>query len=146
MSAQVLDGFLDDISDQIIAALRGPRGGEIAALVMSRVASETITTIVAIQSVAAKHYGCGLTTLRGPRRDRLAVEPRSVAIYLARSMTRASYPEIGRAFLRDHTTVRSAYRRIERRLIADDDLRDTIDHLSGLIRNTGPANGLAKHG
>jgi chromosomal replication initiator protein len=43
--------------------------------------------------------------LRGPERQRKIARPRQIAMYLARELTGASLPQIGRHFARDHTTV-----------------------------------------
>ena len=50
-----------------------------------------------------------------PRRSRYLVRPRQTAIYLAKSLTSKSLPEIGREFSnRDHTTVIHSVKTIER--------------------------------
>jgi hypothetical protein len=50
---------------------------------------------------------CGVTAgeIRGPSRRQAVVQARQIAMSLARSMLDASYPELGRAFRRDHTTI-----------------------------------------
>ncbi len=54
----------------------------------------------------ADAYGVTPADLTGPSRSSSIVRARSVAMYAARELTDASYPEIGRAFGdRDHSTV-----------------------------------------
>jgi chromosomal replication initiator protein len=134
-----------DFADQIIAALEGPRGPEIAALVVRRACAMRVSGLDAVMALVAKSYGVGVEQLRGRRVDRMAVEPRSVAVYLARSLTGASYQRIGRALCRDHTTIRSAYLRVERKMETDPDLRDLVQSLRDALVGSGnivPVGGL----
>ena len=50
--------------------------------------------------------------LRGAERQRKIARPRQIAMYLARELTDASLPQIGRHFARDHTTVIHACKKI----------------------------------
>lgn len=64
---------------------------------------------VRILKTVADHYKVDADMLIAPRdehyRSRRLNEPRRVAMFLIRELTAASYPEIGRFFHRDHTTV-----------------------------------------
>lgn len=62
-------------------------------------------TITDVQAVVAAHYRVTLADLRGPSRARHLVRARHMAMALAYSATRHSYPVIGREFRRHHTTV-----------------------------------------
>lgn len=73
----------------------------------------TSITIRQIIRACALEYGVRPSYITGPRRYRTLIEPRHVAMFLCRDLTEASYPEIGRAFHRDHTTVINGERRIE---------------------------------
>jgi len=53
------------------------------------------------------------TELTGPSRYRNRVRIRHVAMWLARKVTYASFPEIGRAFHRDHTSCLVAIRKVD---------------------------------
>jgi chromosomal replication initiator protein len=58
------------------------------------------------------------------------VRPRQVAMYLAKTLTLRSLPEIGRRFGgRDHTTVLHAVRKIENLVNKDSSLAGEIDLL-----------------
>lgn len=86
------------------------------------------TSIEAIQRIVAEKLGIHVDLIVGPRRDKSITYARHVAMYLVRKKTNASYPEIGRAFgNRDHTTVMSAIRKIERLRM------DTIDHSTWML-------------
>jgi len=66
-------------------------------------------TIEEIQKKVAEHFNIRLTDMHSPRRSRSVARPRQIAMYLAKSITSRSLPEIGRKFGgRDHTTVMHA--------------------------------------
>ena len=68
------------------------------------------------------------------RRSRYLVRPRQTAIYLAKSLTSKSLPEIGREFSnRDHTTVIHSVKTIERLRKNDSELNVNIDNLKNKI-------------
>ena len=71
-------------------------------------------TVDEIQKAVADHYLLKQSDLLSERRTRAIARPRQLAMYLAKSLTTRSYPDIGRRFGgRDHTTVLHAVRRIE---------------------------------
>ena len=73
-----------------------------------------------IQRVVARQYNVSRSDLLSSRRTANVVRPRQVAMYLAKTLTLRSLPEIGRRFGgRDHTTVLHAVRKIEA-LVAKD--------------------------
>lgn len=66
----------------------------------------------------------------GPSRVRSLAAARQLAMYLARDLTRASLPQIGRFFgNRDHTTVLHACRMVEAALTTDQKLSRTVREL-----------------
>ena len=70
-------------------------------------------TIAQIQLRVASHFGFKVAELRGRRRFRRVSRARAIALYLARELTGASYPEIGQRFGgMDHTSVIYAHRRV----------------------------------
>lgn len=70
-------------------------------------------TIATIQARVASHFGCSVSQLRGHRRHRSLARARAIAMYLARELTRSSFPEIGQRFGgKDHTTIMYACRRV----------------------------------
>ena len=67
-----------------------------------------------IQRIVARQYNVSRSDLLSSRRTANVVRPRQVAMYLAKTLTLRSLPEIGRRFGgRDHTTVLHAVRKIE---------------------------------
>jgi chromosomal replication initiator protein len=74
-------------------------------------------TIDAIQQEVCRYSGISMAELKGDRRTKRVVVPRQVAMYLARELTDASLPAIGRAFGgRDHTTVIYAVQKVQRQM------------------------------
>lgn len=87
-----------------------------------------------IQRVVAKHYNVSRQELVSSRRTRVVVMPRQIAMYLSKTLTPRSFPEIGRRFGgRDHTTVLHAVRKIEDLIASDTKLSHEIELLKRLI-------------
>ncbi len=83
-----------------------------------------------IQRVVARQYNVSRSDLLSSRRTANVVRPRQVAMYLAKTLTLRSLPEIGRRFGgRDHTTVLHAVRKIEGLVGNDTSLADEIELL-----------------
>jgi chromosomal replication initiator protein len=83
-----------------------------------------------IQRVVARQYNVSRADLLSSRRTANVVRPRQVAMYLAKTLTLRSLPEIGRRFGgRDHTTVLHAVRKIEGLVGNDTMLADEIEVL-----------------
>lgn len=81
-----------------------------------------------IQRAASKHYGVAVLDLLSSRRTANVVRPRQVAMYLAKTLTLRSLPEIGRRFGgRDHTTVLHAVRKIANLVMLDTELAANVD-------------------
>ena len=89
-----------------------------------------------IQKVVARHYNVTKHDLLSARRTRTVVRPRQIAMYLAKTMTPRSFPEIGKRFGgRDHTTVLHAVRKIEGMVAADETLAQEIEFLRRIIED-----------
>jgi chromosomal replication initiator protein len=83
-----------------------------------------------IQRVVARQYNVSRSDLLSSRRTANVVRPRQVAMYLAKTLTLRSLPEIGRRFGgRDHTTVLHAVRKIEALVGKDNTLQDEVESL-----------------
>jgi chromosomal replication initiator protein len=83
-----------------------------------------------IQRIVARHYNVSRGDLLSSRRTANVVRPRQVAMYLAKTLTLRSLPEIGRRFGgRDHTTVLHAVRKIENLVGNDVALAEEIEVL-----------------
>jgi hypothetical protein len=76
-----------------------------------------------IQKAVCKHYEVEMADILSPRRMAKIVRPRQVAMYLCKTLTPHSLPQIGRRFGgRDHTTVLHAVRKIPSASRAEADL------------------------
>jgi chromosomal replication initiator protein len=76
-------------------------------------AADRKVSIEEIQRRVADHFNIRVADLVGPKRVRNFARPRQLAMYLAKTMTSRSLPDIGRRFGgRDHTTVLHGVRRI----------------------------------
>lgn len=86
-------------------------------------------TIAAIQARVAATFGVSRADLVGPTRRHAIVRPRQVAMLLARELTPRSLPQIGRAFRRDHSTVKYSIQVIPKHLRRNLALRATVERL-----------------
>ncbi|PLX96377.1 MAG: chromosomal replication initiator protein DnaA [Desulfuromonas sp.] len=88
-----------------------------------------------ILKAVCNHYNVKLTDIKSSKRLKTLVTPRQVGMYLARTMTASSYPEIGDKFGgKDHSTIIYAMKKIEKMLKDDFTLRTTIEAIKqGLI-------------
>ena len=76
--------------------------------------SERKVTIDEIIRKVSDHYNLRMRDMISARRSRVIARPRQVAMFLAKTLTSKSLPEIGRRFGgRDHTTVIHAVKKIE---------------------------------
>jgi len=87
-------------------------------------------TIEAIQRAVAESFGMKVTDLKQKNNSRNVVVPRQIAMYLAKQMTEASLPEIGRQFgNKHHTTVMHSIGKIDELRRTDKDLHRTLNKL-----------------
>ena len=87
-------------------------------------------TIEAIQRAVAEQFGMKVADLKQKNNSRNVVVPRQIAMYLAKQMTEASLPEIGRQFgNKHHTTVMHSIGKIDEQRRADKDLHRTLNKL-----------------
>ncbi len=83
-----------------------------------------------IQREVARYYKLAVDELRGERRVKHVSHARQVAMYLVRTMTQASLPEIGKKFNKDHSTVLTSVRKIEALKHSDAQLQLELGELS----------------
>jgi chromosomal replication initiator protein len=89
-----------------------------------------------IQRIVARQYNVSRGDLLSARRTANVVRPRQIAMYLAKTMTLRSLPEIGRRFGgRDHTTVLHAVRKIESLIGSDTAVAAEIEVLKGQLQD-----------
>ncbi len=101
---------------------------------LTRANFERRVRIEDIMKFVSRHYNVTRTDLLSARRTRTIVRPRQIAMYLAKTMTPRSLPEIGRRFGgRDHTTVLHAVRKIEGERAKDEKLSEELDLIRRMI-------------
>ncbi len=95
---------------------------------------ENKVTIDLIQTVVCKFFKISKNEMLSSRRSRYLVRPRQTAIYLAKTLTSKSLPEIGREFSnRDHTTIIHSVKTIEKIKEKDTEMVDNINKLKNKI-------------
>ena len=100
--------------------------------------SERKVTIEEIKRRVADYYSLRMNDLISPRRARSVARPRQVAMYLCKTLTSKSLPEIGRGFGgRDHTTVIHAVRKIEELRSSDTQIDEDIENLRRILEGGG---------
>src|SRR5271165_3615019 len=88
-------------------------------------------TIESIQKMVAEQFGLRLVEIKAKDNSRAIVYPRQIAMYLAKHMTEASLPEIGRQFGgKHHTTVLHSVEKIEEARKNDKDLNRLLNKLT----------------
>jgi chromosomal replication initiator protein len=82
-----------------------------------------------IQQVVCEVLHLSPADMRSPRRAPNAVRGRQLAMYVARKQTDLSLAEIARGFNRDHSTVLSSIRRVERDLEPGSDFHRALERI-----------------
>ena len=87
-----------------------------------------------IISIVAEHYNVTTADLCGNKRSSKIVIPRQVAMYLCRELTSTPLKSIGKSLgNRDHTTIMHGIEKMEKEIITDSNLNNTIDILKKKI-------------
>ena len=87
-------------------------------------------TIESIVKAVADRFNLQPTQLKQKTNERKIAYPRQIAMFLAKELTSASYPEIGRAFGgKHHTTVLHSVQKIDKLRQRDADLNSLIHNL-----------------
>jgi chromosomal replication initiator protein len=125
-NVRVLEGYLTRV-----IAISSFQGVEVTLDLVKRVVgplvSERQVSIEDVLAAVASHFGIKVSDLKGSRKNREVSQPRQVAMYLARRLTRHSFPEIGRAFGgKDHSTVVKGVKKIETILRENPELAERV--------------------
>jgi len=90
---------------------------------------EKAITIEAIQKFVADYYNLKLADLKSRNNSKSVAKPRQIAMYLCKSLTHASLPEIGRSFGgKHHSTVIHSIRKVEELRKRDLDFNSQISN------------------
>ncbi len=146
---QIADGVLEFLANRITTNVRVLEGALMRLFAFASLVGQEITlekaqdalsdilrasdrkvTVEEIQRKVAEHYHIRMSDMIGPKRQRSIARPRQVAMWLSKSLTTRSLPDIGRRFGgRDHTTVMHGVRRIESLKADDPQLAEDLELL-----------------
>lgn len=156
LEINIPDQFITYIAERIRANIRKLEGALIRAASYSSLTGKPLTlknleyllrdtvdqhstrviTIDQIQKTVAEHYDVRMSDMCSKARPSSIAMPRQVAMYLSRTLTDFSFPEIGQAFCKNHATVLHAYRQISHRMVDDSSMKDSISALSRKIQGS----------
>lgn len=135
-SARELEGVLNNVIVRT-AYLDRPVTLETVeeALTELPVKAERRVSVDEIQKTVAAYFNLTVEDILSKRRTQSVVRPRHIAMYLAKSMTTRSLPDIGNRFGgRDHSTVIHAVNKIAERLPSDGVLADDVEAIRRRLR------------
>ncbi len=93
--------------------------------------------IQAIIKVVCNYYNLSVSDLKGKKKNKSLVQPRQIAMYLAKQLTNFSFTDIGSEFGdRDHTTVMHACDRIASTCSVDPEIKSVVDKLRKEIQES----------
>lgn len=135
LNVRVLEGaFTRVISFSTI--MKKPITKKLAKEVLSDMLSQSDMkiTVETIKKCVAKYYDITIKDMDSSKRSRSYSHPRQVAMYLSKELTDNSLPKIGKAFGgKDHTTVLHAYKKVQKDILYNEELADTIEELVKII-------------
>ena len=146
---EVQDGLTEFLAQRVVSNVRVLEGALTRLFAFASLVGQSITLEMAqtclsdlvkdssrrvsvdeIQRRVADHYNIRLSDLIGPKRVRSYARPRQIAMYLCKTLTNRSYPDIGRRFgKRDHTTVMHGVKKVEELMEIDSQIADDVELL-----------------
>ena len=97
-------------------------------------ARQQAVTIDRIQNVICEYFALTRADLVGARKTADIVQPRQIAMYLARVLLGAPSTQVGKRFGRDHSTVLHAEKKIDQLIKQDREVYDLVERLTHTIR------------
>ena len=85
-------------------------------------------------SAVAGYYSITPEELTGRRRNREIIIPRQIAMYLCREVAEVSFPRIGDAFKRDHSTIQHGCDKIEEEVKVNATFASLVDDLTRQLK------------
>ena len=134
-SIRELVGALNRVASFARIYNRAPNLNEVKIILKDLLSvNEANITIDNIQTLVCKYFKISKNEMLSSRRSRYLVRPRQVAIYLSKTLTTKSLPEIGREFSnRDHTTVIHSVKTIEKLKSNNNEISNGISYLKNQI-------------
>ena len=90
-------------------------------------------SISEIQKAVCDYFTVRMADLKSTRRDRSIARPRQIAMYLVKTLTTKSLPDIGHAFDRDHTTIMHAIRTVADLMKKDATVCEDVNRLKKML-------------
>lgn len=132
-SLEVSPRELIGLVTQLSELNRSLKRADVEVFLRQELPTKTLTPMRVTRAVA-KEFGIALTALRSTRRSQALVLPRQCAMWLCRKLCRASYPELGQFFERQHSSVIHAVRKLESQLDNEPMLRQRLARLEDACR------------
>ncbi len=88
-----------------------------------------------VMKVVSDYYGLTIGDLTGKVRRKEIARPRQIAMYITRTMTNMSLPQIGAFFGRDHTTVIHSCREVANDMQATPSFRTVVDEIQKKVQD-----------
>jgi len=105
-----------DLSKEILKDLIKIKKGEVS--------------IATIQKIVSTYFNIKLSDLKSNKKQKSVVFPRQICMYLARKLTKMSFPEIGAHFGgKDHSTIIYAFNKIEKQLLYNQKTKNVVNNL-----------------
>ncbi|HTL47970.1 MAG TPA: chromosomal replication initiator protein DnaA [Verrucomicrobiae bacterium] len=90
-----------------------------------------------VQRLVSEYFHIKVSDLRSKRRTKSVAEPRQIAMYLIRTLTTHSFPEIGEYFGgRDHTTVLHAYNKVSKDILTDTKKMRMLEEIKDMLKKS----------
>ncbi len=150
---QISDGVLEFLAHRISNNVRVLEGALTRLFAFASLVGREITLDMAQESLAdilrqsdrkvtmdqimrktCDYYNVRMSDLLSPKRSRNIARPRQMAMWLSKTLTQRSYPEIGKRFgNRDHTTVIHAVRKIDELKAQDSQIAEDAELLRRML-------------
>ena len=96
---------------------------------------QKMITVENIQKIVANHFNIKVSDLKSPKKNKNFAQPRQISMYLCRTLTKSSFPEIGAKFGgKDHSTVIHACRQVEKRQADEREVKNLIENLKNELQ------------
>lgn len=117
-----------------LAELRHPvKRADVEEFLHRELPAKSVTPL-AVSRAVAREFNLTLAALHSSRRSQALVLPRQCAMWLCRKLCQASYPELGKFFQRQHSSVLHAVRKLQTRLDQEPALRQRLARLESACR------------
>ena len=103
-------------------------------------------TVPIILKTVAEFFNIPVSDIKSKKRSRSISIPRQIAMYLCRTHTKYSLPDIGRQFGgKDHTTVIFSYNKISKLVNENNDLSRSVKDITEIIESGKPLQNMSKN-